>query len=138
MHKRKNFVNAVCNNVLLEYLRTEKHDDDLTNTSDTRGHPVNPDEFVLGQERRLQSRRILEGLSKRDQEILRLLFFEERGISELCDSLGVNRSVVRTVLCRAKARFKKVYARSGLDRIFGELGKDRSAAPNPARGSQLR
>ena len=73
------FVNSVCNNVLLEYLRSErKHGargEDATDVVDER---IDLDAPLINLQRTRQVKEILDELSEKDRKLLRMVFFEER------------------------------------------------------------
>ena len=50
-------------------------------------------------------REVLAGLPAKDQELLRLLFFEDRDKDAICRELNVDRNYLRVLLHRAKAHF---------------------------------
>ena len=85
------FVNAVCNNVLLETYRSGAD---------------------RGGSARLASRGgllrdVLAELPQREQDVLRWLFFEDRDKDDVCQTLEVDRNYLRVLLHRAKVRFRE-------------------------------
>ncbi len=101
------FVNSVCNNVLLETYRSGSKITPLDEGYD------GPDErrpgaesTLLASEERSRVREALAGLPQKDQELLRLLFFEERDKDAVCEALHVDRNYLRVMLHRAKAHFR--------------------------------
>ena len=101
------FVNAVCNNVLLETYRSGARTAPLDETYDP------PDErrpgaeaTLLASERRAKVQQVLDVLPRKDRELLRLLFIEERDKDSICEAMKVDRSYLRVLLHRAKARFR--------------------------------
>lgn len=101
------FVNSVCNNVLLETYRSSSKVSALDEGYD------GPDERVVGaestllaSETRAKVRDALAGLPQKDQELLRLLFFEERDKDAICKEMNVDRNYLRVLLHRAKGHFR--------------------------------
>ena len=65
-------------------------------------------------------RRILDGMPKRDRDLLRAIFLEEREKDSVCRELGVDREYLRVLVYRAKDKFKALYEK-------GQLGIARRA-----------
>ena len=106
------FVNSVCNNVLLEFYRARSRTESLEDS-----HLQKTDK-VLDLEGLLVTRQsdehishVLEGLPKKDQQLLRAIFLEERDKDEVCRIFGVDRDYLRVLLHRAKDKFKVLYLR---------------------------
>ena len=102
------FVNSVCNNVLLEFLRSDKRHRPTEDEPDARPEdtPSDPEAELMSRERKELVRRILEELPSRDRQILRALFLEERDKDEICAEFGVDRGYLRVLLHRAKNQFR--------------------------------
>ena len=105
------FVNSICNNVLLEYYRTVGKNQQLDET-----HQEIPDDRVLDLEGMMvskqcaeQVRKILSGLPRRDRDLLRALFLEEKDKDTVCRDIGVDRDYLRVLLHRAKDKFRAIY-----------------------------
>jgi RNA polymerase sigma-70 factor (ECF subfamily) len=108
------FVNSYCNNVLLEYYRnngrTNGGDDDHDDVVD----PKDPVDVVLvNRETEDAVRRVLAALERKDRDILRAVFFEERDKDQICRDFRVTRDYLRVLLYRAKAKFREEYSSSG-------------------------
>jgi RNA polymerase sigma-70 factor, ECF subfamily len=101
------FVNSVCNNVLLEHLRSERkyraRGEDAPDTVDDR---IDLDATLINLQRTQQVKEVLDELSERDRNLLRMIFFEERDKAEVCRELGVDAAYLRVLLHRAKGRFR--------------------------------
>ena len=104
------FVNSICNNVLLEYYRTLRKNQQIDET-----HQEIPDQ-ILDLEGMMVSkqfsehvRTILSALPARDRDLLRAVFFEEKDKDSVCREMGVDRNYLRVLLHRAKDKFKAVY-----------------------------
>jgi len=109
------FVNSICNNVLLEYYRTSARNQPMENS-----HLEIPDK-VLDLEGMLVTkqssehvRRILEGMPRRDRDLLRTIFLEEKDKDVVCREFGVDRDYLRVLLHRAKDKFKVLYEKGQL------------------------
>jgi RNA polymerase sigma-70 factor (ECF subfamily) len=116
------FVNAVCNNVLFELYRAGRRVTPLeegTDLPDERRPDVECS-IVAGQER-LRVRRALAALPRKEQELLRWLFFEERDKDRICRELNVDRNYLRVLLHRAKARFRQALTAAGDDRRAADV-----------------
>lgn len=104
------FVNSVCNNVLLEFLRSQSRhrpapDEPVLADNDTPG----PEDRLISEERKARVRRVLDLLAPRDKGVLRALFLEEREKDEVCAQFGVGRDYLRVLLHRAKNQFRDLY-----------------------------
>jgi RNA polymerase sigma-70 factor (ECF subfamily) len=102
------FVHSVCNNVLLEFYRTDgrtrQFPDDHVEPA-VSGSDV---EFnLVSRERKARVRELVEKLPPRDRELLRLLFYEERNKDEVCRLLNVDREYLRVLVHRATARLRE-------------------------------
>lgn len=104
------FVSSVCNNVLLEYLRTESRwGFDGGGGQEPADERAQIDRELISRERKRQVESVLQELSKKDQAVLRMIFLEERDKAEVCRQLGVDPDYLRVVLHRAKARFREKF-----------------------------
>jgi RNA polymerase sigma-70 factor (ECF subfamily) len=106
------FVNAVCNNTLLEFLHQEgKHSPVPENTPEPADDRVDLAGSLISEQSKRIVAEVLDGLTSKDREILRLVFFEEAERPEVCKKLGVEADYLRVLLHRAKARFEQAYLR---------------------------
>lgn len=105
------FVNAVCNNVLLETYRAGKRVDQLDEAryAEVPDRAVAVDQALVTGETRARVRRVIERLQPRDARILRALFLEDRDKDDICRSFGVDRNYLRVLLHRAKEKFRGEY-----------------------------
>jgi RNA polymerase sigma-70 factor (ECF subfamily) len=110
------FVNAVCNNVLLEMGRAARRTVSLDDTIEADGWvPVsadNPELSFVSAQRQAKVRDILDQLPERDQQLLREVFLNEQDKDTVCQQFGVDRQYLRVLLHRAKARFREAYERN--------------------------
>jgi len=106
------FVNSITNNVLLELnLKNSKHplmDDDTPEPFDDR---VDLDAAIITQERKRLVAAVLDELSAKDREILRLVFFEDIDRTAICKRLNVDLDYLRVLLHRAKGKFETAYVK---------------------------
>jgi RNA polymerase sigma-70 factor (ECF subfamily) len=108
------FVNSICNNVLLEHYRTTgknqlNEDADLVEIPDK---VLDLESALYSKERAKHVRQILDEMPKRDRDLLRALFFDEKDKDAICREFGVNRDYLRVLLLRAKDKFKILYEKS--------------------------
>jgi RNA polymerase sigma factor (sigma-70 family) len=69
-----------------------------------------PERTLLNRQRAEIARRVMQGISRRDREILRRFYVEEQPQEMICEEMGLSYNQFRLLKSRAKAR-------------FGELGK---------------
>ena len=104
------YVNAVCQNVLLEFFRNEMK---MVQTSDQTPDPVDhrqdPEREVVTEEMQKLVRCIIGELSGRDRRILTRIFLEEKDKDLVCAELKVSREYLRVLLHRALGRFREAF-----------------------------
>lgn len=117
------FVNAVCNNVLLEFLNKEgKHSPAPEGGAEPTDDRIDLDSSLITEQRKRAVAEILDGLKSKDREILRLVFFEEEERADVCKKLGVDSEYLRVLLHRAKCRFEQACLKKrGLMQLLGPL-----------------
>ncbi len=109
------FVNSICNNVLLEYYRTSARNQPMENS-----HLEIPDKVIdlegmlVTKQSSERVRRILDGMPRRDRDLLRAIFLEEKDKDAVCREFGVDRDYLRVLLHRAKDKFKVLYEKGPL------------------------
>ncbi len=112
------YVNAICNNVLLELFRSEGRfrnwEAVATEPADDR---VDTAADYVTAERKRQVAALLEELPKKDRELLKQVFLEEKDKDEVCREFQVDRNYLRVLLHRARARFKANVLKSATARI---------------------
>src|SRR5712692_5478051 len=115
------FVNSICNNVLLEHWRASAKDRPVEDiVVEIPDKVLDLDGMLVTKESAEQVRRILEGMPKRDRELLRAIFLEEKEKDSVCRELGVDREYLRVLVYRAKDKFKALYEK-------GQMGIARRA-----------
>jgi RNA polymerase sigma-70 factor, ECF subfamily len=107
------FVNSICNNVLQEHYRSSAKN--AKNQTMEEAHMDIPDKvldlegMLVTKQSAEQVRRILAGMPKRDRDLLRAIFLEEKEKDTVCRELGVDREYLRVLVHRAKDRFRALY-----------------------------
>jgi RNA polymerase sigma-70 factor, ECF subfamily len=123
------FVNSVCNNVVLEFLRAETRHRPTADEPDSRPGPAraDPEAGLVSEERKELVRRILAELPERDRQILSALFLEDRDKDEICAKFGVDRDYLRVLLHRAKGHFRAHYMKEAMPPArVASLGRGRA------------
>jgi RNA polymerase sigma-70 factor (ECF subfamily) len=82
-------------------------DDTLFSVTDWRD---NPESSVIARQRAEIARKVLDGVSRRDREILKRFYMMEQPQEQICEEMGLTYNQFRLLKSRAKAR-------------FGELGR---------------
>jgi RNA polymerase sigma-70 factor (ECF subfamily) len=104
-------VNSICNNVLFEQYRSSGRADPLEDETAAAlvGKSSDALTAMISSETGERVRTVLKTLSKRDQDLLRAIFLEEKDKDDLCEEMGVDRNYIRVLLHRAKHSFRKSY-----------------------------
>ena len=104
------FVNSICNNVLLEYYRSSAKNQPMEDAHmDIPDKVLNLEGMLVTKESAEHVRRILDGMPKRDRDLLRAIFLEEKEKDVVCREMGVDREYLRVLVYRAKDKFKALY-----------------------------
>ena len=104
------YVNSICNHVLQEFYRSSVKNQPMEDT-----HMEIPDKvldlegMLVTKQSAEQVRRILDAMPKRDRELLRAIFLEEKEKDAVCKEMGVDREYLRVLVHRAKDKFKALY-----------------------------
>ncbi|HKW98954.1 MAG TPA: sigma-70 family RNA polymerase sigma factor [Bryobacteraceae bacterium] len=106
------FVSGVCHFVTIELSRNEGRFQPSENEAEPRDTSQDLDAPLIDEDRKRQVRKILGQLEVRDRQLLRALFLEEMEPVEVCRRFEVGPDYLRVLVFRAKARFRKAYARS--------------------------
>ena len=105
------FVNAVCNNVLMETYRSTARTTPLDEeTDEPRAEAPTAEWHVLKSEERVKVREAIAGLPPRDRDLIRWLFFDNRSKDDICRELNVDREYLRVLFHRAKQRFRELFS----------------------------
>ncbi|HXJ07488.1 MAG TPA: sigma-70 family RNA polymerase sigma factor [Candidatus Acidoferrum sp.] len=104
------FVNSICNNVLMEFYRasskTSPWDDSYLEMPD---HAADTEGLLVTKLSKKRVRQVIDDLPKKDRDLLRAFFLEEKEKDEVCQLFGVDRDYFRVLLHRAKDKFKLLY-----------------------------
>jgi RNA polymerase sigma-70 factor (ECF subfamily) len=104
------FVNSICNNVLLEYYRSSARNQPMEDAHmDIPDKVLDLEGMLVTKQSAEHVRRILDGMPKRDRDLLRAIFLEEKEKDAICRELGVDREYLRVLVHRAKDKFKALY-----------------------------
>ena len=118
------FVNAICNNVVLEFYRSSSRSQPLEDSHLEKTDKIlNVEDRFVTQEMNAQVRRILDTLPKRDRQLLRAIFLEEKDKDEVCRLFQVDRDYLRVLVHRAKDRFRDRYAKDQTDMAAKAIGR---------------
>ncbi|MGE5243763.1 MAG: RNA polymerase sigma factor [Betaproteobacteria bacterium] len=102
------FVNSVCNNVLLELYRSGSRSRPLEDGDDRVDERIaSAESAMVGADDRARVRKALAALPRKERDLLQWLFFEDRDKDDVCRALKIDRSYLRVLLHRAKARFRE-------------------------------
>lgn len=116
------FVNTFCHHVLSERYR----DDAKARRTDHVPEPEpapDPERELVTEERRARARRVLSRMEpKRDAEILRALFIDDRDKDEICREFGIDRAYLRVLVHRAKENFREEFRRKSTPNFVVTLG----------------
>jgi RNA polymerase sigma-70 factor, ECF subfamily len=103
------FVNSVCNNVYLEFLRRrEFHSLDEPEAAEPVSSAAGADALLASQESTRMVAEVLSEMTPRDRSLLRMVLLEECDKDDVCHQLQVTRDHLRVLLHRAKARFREI------------------------------
>jgi RNA polymerase sigma-70 factor (ECF subfamily) len=129
------FVNSVCNNVLLEYLRSRGY---ASTADEAVPEPVesrdDAERTLLNKEHKKVVEEVLSELPARDEHILRTVLLDEREKSEVCKDLKVSRENLRVLLHRAKVRFREILLVRYPDGLWA-VGQDATAMQRRTQGA---
>jgi len=117
------FVNSICNNVLLEYYRSSAKNQPMEDAHmDIPDKVLNLEGMLVTKESAEHVRRILDGMPKRDRELLRAIFLEEKEKDAVCKELGVDREYLRVLVHRAKDKFRALYEKGQMGIVRPAVG----------------
>ena len=105
------FVSGVCHYVTVELSRSEGRYETSDRDFDKQVDVAQGDQDarLISEQCRKEVRKILGKLDDRDRNLLRAVFLEELGSSEVCRRFQVEPDYLRVLVFRAKARFKQAY-----------------------------
>jgi RNA polymerase sigma-70 factor (ECF subfamily) len=115
------FVNSICNYVLQEHYRSSAKSQPIEDAHmDIPDKVLDLEGMLVTKQSAEQVRRILDAMPKRDRDLLRSIFLEEKEKDSVCRELGVDREYLRVLVHRAKDKFKALYEK-------GQMGMARRA-----------
>ena len=104
------FVNSICNNVLLEFYRSSSRTTPLEEPHLERADEnVDLEGQLVTKQTKERVRQVLQGLPKKDRELLQAFFLQEKDKNEVCAQFAVDRDYLRVLLHRAKDKFRVLY-----------------------------
>jgi len=109
------FVLSVCNNVMLEVLRSESHHvQTLADAPEPTDDRVVLDADIVTDERKRAVCLVLAELPEKDRALLKMMFVDEVDRSAISRHFQVEGDYLRVLLHRAKERFREVVRKKGL------------------------
>lgn len=104
------FVNSICNNVLMEFYRSSSRTQPLDDSYLERpDHAMDLEGLLVTKQSKKRVRQVLDDLPRKDRDLLRAFFLEEKEKDEVCQLFGVDRDYFRVLLHRAKDKFRVLY-----------------------------
>ncbi len=104
------FVNSICNNVLMEFYRISARTRPLDDSNAERtDQTIDLEGLMVTRQAKERVRQVLQGLPRKDRELLHAFYLEEKEKDEVCKQFGVDRDYFRVLLHRAKDKFKVLY-----------------------------
>lgn len=115
------FVNSICNNVLMEFYRSSNRTRPLDDSHlEKPDHAMDLDGLMVTKQTKERVRQVIEALPRKDRDLLRAFFLEEKDKDEVCHLFGVDRDYFRVLLHRAKDKFRVLYEKDR-DGLSGKL-----------------
>ena len=106
------FVNTVCQNLLFELYRSKSRTQvGLPDHLDIPDERASTESELVSEDRKRQVRQVLEDLTGKDRDLLRLVFYEETDKDEICRRFSVDRQYLRVLVHRAKTRLRNKLAK---------------------------
>lgn len=105
------FILGTAHNVILETLRRRQKDERLTSNEVEREQACSPDEFFLSPEVKRAIEQVIRRLKPREQEFLRMYYYEELTGDEIARRLDLKPQRVRLIKSRALKSFREMYER---------------------------
>ena len=107
------FVNTVCNNVMLESIRAEARTNPYPEEGfDPIDNRVDAESELVTEERKKLANVVLASLPAKQQELLRMVFLEEKDKEDVCKELNVDREYLRVLIHRAKECFRTSFTKT--------------------------
>jgi RNA polymerase sigma-70 factor (ECF subfamily) len=123
-------VMSICNSVLWDYHRSSHKNQPIeVAPKDIPDDDLGPEATSVTKPSGEQVNRILEGMPKRDRDLLRAIFLEEKEKDAICKEMGVDRDYLRVLVRRTKLAFHQAYNAQQLP--SGEQGEPHIATAPP-------
>lgn len=105
------FVNGVCENVIRELCRLDKHDEPLDEQKmdEPLDTSVDLDADLVNADLKREIRRTFLALPDKDRRILQAIFLDEIDRVEVCRIFNVDAAYLRVLVHRAKEHFRNLY-----------------------------
>jgi RNA polymerase sigma-70 factor, ECF subfamily len=117
------FVNSVCNNVLLEYYRSSAKNQPMDEVfMDIPDRILDLEGMVVTKQSAERVLRVLDAMPKRDRDLLRAIFLEDKEKDSVCREFGVDREYLRVLVYRAKDKFKALYEKGQIGIVRTTIG----------------
>jgi RNA polymerase sigma-70 factor (ECF subfamily) len=106
------FVNTVCQNLLFELYRSKSRTQlGLPDHLEIPDERASTESELVSEDRKRQVRQVLDDLTAKDRELLRLVSYEETDKDEICRRFSVDRQYLRVLVHRAKTRLRNKLAK---------------------------
>ncbi|MBV8544470.1 MAG: sigma-70 family RNA polymerase sigma factor, partial [Acidobacteria bacterium] len=100
-HAFGKFVLTVCNNIVFEQYRGDKHNEPLDEeVTEHLASLENSEDELIKEQQRECVRRVLGTMETRDRNILEAIFFKETAKATICKEFGVDQGYLRVLLHR--------------------------------------
>ena len=107
------FVNTVCNNVMMESIRSESRTNPFPSEDfDPVDSRMNLESDLVTEERKKIVKKVLDSLPPKQRDLLYMIFIQEKDKDEVCRMLNVDREYLRVLLHRAKDCFRTSYVKT--------------------------
>ncbi|MGA8809280.1 MAG: sigma-70 family RNA polymerase sigma factor [Thermoanaerobaculia bacterium] len=129
-HAFGKFVLKVCNNIVFESYRGDKHNQPLDEELiEHLASSENSEDELIKEQRAECVRRVVSTMDPRDRKILEAVFFKETPKAAICEEFGVHPGYLRVLLHRAKEKFRKAWAKEQRQR---SRNPDETDPPRPS------
>lgn len=125
----KAFVNGVCNHVVSEHRRAGEKTSASQEECQPVDHRSDPEQTFRTTEAVLHLRRALNDLPTRDRKVLTMVFFEERGHSEVGLRFSTTSAYARVLVHRAILRLRESLQAGAGPRPMTRLGQPTLSQP---------
>lgn len=103
------YITSIYKNYLSELYRQGKRLEPLTDQHLKSISPGNVVAELIGAEVQKRVRKMVAELPKKDADILRAIFLDERDPDDVCREFGVDRGYLRVLIHRAKKKFRDAW-----------------------------